>query len=130
MYHSSILVGTAPAQKMSLRMSGWIPSMKYSARAGSLSILDHPAWILNSEMYSASFSFFCCMVFNIALACPPSSIWVNVFSSVALNALYVPKLLAEIFSASQFSFQALAVPPVIRDSMNMIFLLSLSKVAL
>ena len=129
-YHSSILVGTTPARKMSLRISGWIPSMKYSARAGFLSIPDHPTWILKSEIYSTSFPFFCCMVFSIALACPPSSIWVNVFSSVVLNASNVPKSLAAIFSASQFSFQALSIPPVMRDSMNMIFLSLWLKAAL
>ena len=51
-----------------------------------------------------------------ARRCP---LTVKVFSSVALNALNIPKSLAAIFSASQFSFQALAVPPVMRDSMNM-----------
>ena len=119
-----MVAGTAPALKMSLRISSWIPSMKYSVRAGLLLILDCPAWILKSDMYLANFPFFRHMVFNMALACPPLSIWVNVFSNVALNASNVPRSLAAIFSVSQFSFQALAVPPVMRDSMNMIFLLS------
>ena len=60
--------------------------------------------------------------------CPPLSKAVNVALSVVLNSLNVPRLLRAIL-LSQLSFHALAVPPVICDSMNMIFFSSLLKVA-
>ena len=123
MYQSSILVGTALLQKTSLRISGWIPSMKYSARVGSLLIPDYPTRFLKSAMYSVSFPFFWHKFFNAALAYPPSSIGVNALVNVVLKSLYVPKSPAAILVASQFSFHALVVPPVMSDNMNMIFLL-------
>ena len=124
MYQSSILVGTALLQKMSLRISGWIPSMKYSARASSLSIPDCPTRFLKLAMYLASFPFFWHKFFSAALAYPPSSIGVNALVNVVLNSSYVPKSLAAILVASQFSFHALAIPPVMSDNTNMIFLSS------
>ena len=124
MYQSSILVGTALLRKMSLRISGWIPSIKYSAKAGSLSIPDCPTRFLKSALYSASFPFFWHKFFNAALAYPPSLIGVNAFVNVVLKSSYVPKSPAAILVASQFSFHALAVPPVMSDNTNMIFLSS------
>ena len=124
-YQSSILVGTALARKTSLRISSWIPSMKlkYSARAGFLLIPDCPTRFLKLAIYLASFPFFWCKFFSAALVYPPSSIGVNAFINVFLNSSYVPKSLAAILVASQFSFHALAVPPVMSDNTNMIFLL-------
>ena len=58
------------------------------------------------------------------LTYPPSSIGVNALVNVVLNSLYVPKSPAAILVASQFSFHALAVPPVMSDNTNMIFLSS------
>ena len=98
--------------------------MKYSARAGSLLIPDCPTRFLKLAMYSASFLFFWHKFFSAALAYPPLSIGVNALVNVVLNSSYVPRSLSAILVASHFSFHALAIPPVMRDSTNMIFLLS------
>ena len=74
---------------MSLRISSWIPSIKYSARASLLLIPDCPTRFLKSAMYSASFPFFWHKFFSAALAYPPSSIGVNALVNIVLNSSYV-----------------------------------------
>ena len=58
-YHSLIMVGILLKVNILERINVWIPSMKYSIKALSSLILDHPVRIRNWEIYSLAVPFPC-----------------------------------------------------------------------